>query len=209
VIAHVQLVHPDDIGRFARLGVAANFQPLWAYPDKYITDLTIPVLGAERSRRLYPIGSVLATGATVVAGSDWSVSSMNPLDGIEVAITRRDPDAATGPPWIPEEIAGLHEMLVAYTIAGAYLGRQEHTAGSLAPGKRADVIVLDRDLFAIPVTEINAAKVELTLLDGAPVHGSLDGCESDGAQPAFGADDTQTSAARRRRAHGSVGFRMR
>jgi hypothetical protein len=208
VIAHLQLIDPQDLGRFATLDVTASFQPLWAYADTYITDLTLPVLGPERSRWLYPIASVLATGARVVAGSDWSVSSMNPLDAIEVATTRRDPDAATGPPWIREEVAGLHEMLVAYTIAGAYLGRQEDTTGSLAPGKAADVVVLDRDLFAIAATEINEARVDLTLLDGIAVHGSFDACESGGAQPAFGPHDTQTSAARRRRAVGPVGFRM-
>jgi predicted amidohydrolase YtcJ len=209
VIAHLQLIDPADIGRFAELGVVASFQPLWAYPDAYITDLTVPVLGPDRSRWLYPIGSVFATGATVVAGSDWSVSSMNPFDGIEVAITRRAPAAAMGPPWIPEEVARLHDMLVAYTIAGAYLGRAEDTTGSLERGKRADVIVLDRDLFAIPVTEIHAAKVELTLIDGVAVHGSIDACESDVGLPAFGAHDTQTSAARRRESVGSVGLRMR
>jgi predicted amidohydrolase YtcJ len=208
VIAHLQLVDPQDIARFAALGVIANFQPLWAYPDDYITELTIPVLGPERSRWLYPIRSVLDTGATVVAGSDWSVSSMNPLDAIEVAITRRAPGAAKGPPWIAEETVGLHEMLVAYTIAGAYLGRQEHATGSLVTGKRADVVVLDRDLFAIPTTQLHATRVELTLLDGAVVHGSIDRCESDVRQPAFGAHDTQHSAARRRNL-GPHGLRLR
>jgi predicted amidohydrolase YtcJ len=88
-LAHIQLFDPADIGRFRRLGAVASFQPLWAYEDSYIRDLTVPFLGPERSRWLYPIGSVARTGAILAGGSDWSVSSMNPLLGIEVAITRR------------------------------------------------------------------------------------------------------------------------
>ena len=105
-MAHVQLFHPDDIPRFRRLGVAANFQPLWAYADTYITELTEPVLGPERSRWLYPIAELTASGALVAAGSDWSVSSVNPLDAIEVGVTRRAlgadpaPDGSTSSAWI-------------------------------------------------------------------------------------------------------------
>jgi predicted amidohydrolase YtcJ len=83
-IAHLQLIDPADVERFAGLGVIADFQPLWAYADRYITELTEPFLGPERSRWLYPIKSVVDTGAVVVAGSDWSVSSMNPLEAIQV-----------------------------------------------------------------------------------------------------------------------------
>jgi hypothetical protein len=83
-IAHLQLIDPADVERFAGLGVIADFQPLWAYADRYITELTEPFLGPEGSRWLYPIKSVVDTGAVVVAGSDWSVSSMNPLEAIQV-----------------------------------------------------------------------------------------------------------------------------
>ena len=82
-IAHLQLIDPADIPRFRRLGVVANFQPLWAYADPYITDLTIPFLGPKRSQGLYPIGSVYRSGAVVAFGSDWSVSSANPFEEIE------------------------------------------------------------------------------------------------------------------------------
>jgi hypothetical protein len=168
-IAHLELIDPADIPRFGRLGVAANFQALWAYADTYITDLTLPLLGPARSRWLYPIGSVAATGAVIAGGSDWSVSSMNPLEAIQVALTRRGPDAPPGEPWIPDETVGLETMLRAYTVNGAWLGHDEKTRGSLEPGKAADIVVLDRDLFAIPPSQIARARVLLTLLEGREV----------------------------------------
>jgi len=168
-IAHLELIDPADIPRFRRLGAAANFQALWAYPDTYITDLTLPILGPARSRWLYPIGSVAATGAVIAGGSDWSVSSMNPLEAIQVAVTRRDPAAAPGEAWIPEEKVDLATMLRAYTVNGAWLCHEEKVRGALETGKAADLIVLDRDLFAIPASEIGRARVLLTLLDGREV----------------------------------------
>jgi predicted amidohydrolase YtcJ len=168
-IAHLELIDPADIPRFKRLGVAANFQALWAYPDTYITDLTLPILGPARSRWLYPIGSVAATGAVIAGGSDWSVSSMNPLEAIQVAVTRRDPAAGPGEAWIPEERVDLATMLRAYTVNGAWLCHEERSRGSLEAGKAADLIVLDRDLFRIPASEIGRARVLLTLLDGREV----------------------------------------
>jgi len=168
-IVHLELIDPADIPRFKALGVTANFQALWAYADPYITDLTLPILGPGRSRWLYPIGSVAATGAVIAGGSDWSVSSMNPLEAIQVAITRRGPDDPPGDAWIPEERVDLETMLRAYTINGAWLSHDEKTRGALVPGKAADIIVLGRDLFKIPSSEIGRVKVLLTLLDGRPV----------------------------------------
>ena len=170
LVAHIQLFAPSDIPRFRRLGAIADFQPLWAYADSYIRDLTEPFLGPARSRWLYPIGSMARTGAALAAGSDWSVSSMNPLEAIEVAITRCDPEATTcEQPWIPEERVELATMLAAYTIGGAYAAFEERDAGSLEPGKLADLVVLDRNLFEIPSSEISEAKVLLTLFEGREV----------------------------------------
>jgi predicted amidohydrolase YtcJ len=169
-IAHLELIDPVDIPRFRDLGIIANFQPLWAYADSYITDLTEPKLGPERSRWLYPIGSVARSGTVIVGGSDWSVSSMNPLEAIQVALTRRGPDAPRGEPWIPEERVDLATLLAAYTINGAYLSHEEKERGSLEPGKSADLVVLDRNLFALPPEEIHGARVLLTLLEGKEVY---------------------------------------
>jgi predicted amidohydrolase YtcJ len=167
-IAHLELIDPADIPRFKALGVTANFQALWAYADTYITDLTLPILGPARSRWLYPIGSVARTGAVIAGGSDWSVSSLNPLEAIQVALTRRGPDDPPGDAWIPEERVDLDTMLRAYTVNGAWLSREEDARGTLEPGKAADIIVLDRDLYKIPAHEIARAKVLLTLVDGRP-----------------------------------------
>ncbi len=168
-IAHIELFDPADIPRFRSLGVVANFQPLWAYADSYITDLTEPVLGPERSRWLYPIASLVASGAIVVGGSDWSVSSMNPLEAIQVAMTRKGTSASGWKSWIPQERVDLPTMLALYTINGAYLQHHENLTGSIEVGKAADLIVLDKNLFEIAPEAIHEVKVLMTLLDGRVV----------------------------------------
>ncbi len=168
-IAHIELIEPPDIPRFRRLGVIANFQPFWANGDKYITELTEPTLGPERSRWIYPIASVIAAGGVTAFGSDWNVSSMNPLDGIEVSITHREPSRGPGPAWLPEERIALPDALAGYTIRGAYLDFTEKETGSIEVGKAADLIVLDRNLFEIAPSQIHDSKVLLTLLEGREV----------------------------------------
>jgi predicted amidohydrolase YtcJ len=168
-LAHLQLVDPADIPRFAQLGVVANIQPLWAYRDAFIRDLTEPVLGPRRSAAMYPFASLFRSGAVLVAGSDWSVSSMNPLQGMEVALTRSDPDQG-GPSWIPEQRLDLPTILAAYTINGAYLSFSERQTGSLEKGKQADLVVLERNLFDIPAEQIGEVRVLWTLLAGRPVY---------------------------------------
>ncbi len=168
-IAHLELIDPADIPRFKALGAVANFQPLWAYADPYITKLTLPILGPARSRWLYPIASVLRTGAVVAGGSDWPVSSANPLEAIQVAVTRRGPADPPGPAWIPEETADLASMIAAYTANGAYLSHEEGVRGSIAAGRLADLVVLDRNLFKIAASEIHAARVLLTLFGGKEI----------------------------------------
>ncbi|MBS0388820.1 MAG: amidohydrolase [Proteobacteria bacterium] len=172
-IAHLELVDPADVPRFRELGVIANFQPLWAYADPYITQLTIPFLGPERSARLYPIGSLYRSGAVIAFGSDWSVSSPNPLEEIQVAVTRMGPGGETHTPFLPGERIGLPEALAAFTINAAYTNRLEKTTGSIEVGKYADLIVLDHNLFAMPAAEIDKSRVLLTLFEGRPVHGDL------------------------------------
>lgn len=170
IVAHIELFDPADLVRFRDLGVIASFQPFWAQADEYIRDLTLPVLGPARSRWLYPIETMLNSGAVVVGGSDWSVSSLNPLDAIQVAITRRSVEEPDGPAWIPEERADLPRLLAAYTINAAYATRAERETGSIEVGKLGDVIVLDQNIFAIPATKIHAARVLLTLVEGHEVY---------------------------------------
>jgi predicted amidohydrolase YtcJ len=170
-IAHIQLFHPDDIPRFRMLGVVANFQPLWAFADDYIKDLTLPFLGPARQRWIYPIGSLLRSGAVVAFGSDWSVSSANPLEELEVAVTRMGPNGETKEPFLPEERIDLRDALAAFTLNAAYVNFQDDRTGSIEPGKLADLIVLDRNLFAIPPEQISETRVLLTLLGGRPIYG--------------------------------------
>jgi predicted amidohydrolase YtcJ len=170
-IAHLEMIDTADVPRFAALGVYANFQPLWAWNDSYIRDLTAPILGPERSSRLYPIGSVVRHGGTLVAGSDWPVSSLNPLEAIQVAVTRRAPDdTVAGPAWLPNEVVSLEEIVRAYTVNGARASFEERDTGTISAGKAADLIVLDRDLFAIRPQDIHRARVVLTLLEGRVVY---------------------------------------
>ena len=130
-IAHLQLVDPADRPRFAELGVIANFQALWAFPDKYITDVNLPQVGQARVDQMYPIASLLHAGARIVGGSDWAVSSMNPLLAIQTAVTRSDPTGQIPGVLNAAERVSLAEMLAAYTINGAYLMHQEKDTGSL------------------------------------------------------------------------------
>ena len=169
-IAHLELVDPADIPRFRTLGVIANFQPFWASGDDFITKMTEPQLGPARSRWIYPIASVEAAGGMTAFGSDWNVSSMNPLDGIEVAITHRESSKGPGPAWLPEERITLPDAIAGYTIRGAYLDFTEKETGSIEVGKAADLVVLDRNLFEIAPSQIHETRVLWTLLDGKEVY---------------------------------------
>ncbi|MCA9775429.1 MAG: amidohydrolase [Candidatus Eremiobacteraeota bacterium] len=171
-IAHLQLLSPGDIQRFRALGIVANFQPLWAYHDSFIEKLTIPVLGEERSNWLYPIKSFHDHGVAVVAGSDWSVTSINPLPAIQVGVTRTDPDEPNARPLLPEQAMTLPAMLALYTINGAYGMHQEEQTGSLEVGKAADLVILERNLFEVPVKDIGKVKVLRTILAGRTVYRS-------------------------------------
>lgn len=172
-IAHLEVIQPDDIKRFRQLNVAANFQPFWAYRDKYMSDLTEPFLGEARTKMLYPIGSMFRSGAQVVAGSDWTVSTANPLDAIQVAVTRTGLNEGADKSFLPEERASLPDILAAYTINGAYLGHWENEIGSIEPGKYADLIILDKNLFDVPPSEIHNCKVLWTLFRGREVYRNM------------------------------------
>jgi predicted amidohydrolase YtcJ len=168
-ISHLELIDPADIPRFRALGVVANFEPLWANGDEYLTKMTEPALGPARSRWLYPIASVLRSGAVVTGGSDWSVSSLNPLDAIETGITHRNPGDTAGTPWHPAERSELPTLLAMYTINAAWALHQDRETGSIEAGKLADLIVLDRNLFELPASRIHEVQVERTLLEGRTV----------------------------------------
>ena len=170
-IAHLQLVHPDDVPRFASLGVAANVQALWACLDDQMTELTIPFLGAERAGRQYPFGDLHRTGARMVAGSDWPVSTPNPLEAIHVAVHRTaygEPGRAGHEPFLPEQALSLEVAFAAYTSGSAWVNHRDD-AGRIEPGAVADLVVLDRDPFQDP-SSIGATQVVSTWVGGQAVH---------------------------------------
>jgi predicted amidohydrolase YtcJ len=169
-IAHLQFVHPDDRPRFRRLGVVANAQPYWAVLDGYMRDLTLPFLTAERAAWQYPWASLRRAGATLAFGSDWSVSTPDPLALIEVAVNRVAPDDRTGEPFLPAERLDLPAALDAATIGAAYANRLDAITGSVEPGKLADLAVLDRDLFDPAAGPAGDARVLATLVEGEVVH---------------------------------------
>ncbi len=168
-IVHLQLIDPKDIPRFGALEVAANFQCLWCYPDDYI-DVAMGLVGAERVNRFYPVASIARSGGLVVGGSDWDVSSLNPLDAIETAVTRQNPYTNEGPVLGSGENIDLQLALDMYTRNAARVMRLDALTGSIEVGKRADLIVLDRDLFSIPIHQVNEARILQTLLDGVEVY---------------------------------------
>ncbi len=168
-LAHLQLVDPADVPRFGALDATATFQALWAYPDTYIENVNLAQVGPERVARMYPIGSIHRAGGRIAAGSDWPVTSMNPLLAIEVALTRQDPAGGDADTLNEGERVDLDTMLAAFTVHGAWLMRQEKSDGSIEVGKRADLVVLERDLFAIPASEIGEVRVERTIVGGQTV----------------------------------------
>ena len=167
-IAHLELINPQDFPRFKELGVIANFQLLWAERDPYLAAGTLPYLGPERSKYLYPARSLMDAGALIAGGSDWDVSSFNAFEAMEHGITRCE--ARGREPLFPEQSIPLATLVDAYTINAAFALKQELTTGSLEPGKRGDFIVLDRDIFAIDPFDIHSTKVLSTYLDGREVY---------------------------------------
>ena len=169
-IAHLQFVHPDDRPRFRRLGVVANAQPFWSCLDGYMRELTLPFLEPERAGWQYPWASLRRAGAVLAFGSDWTVSTANPLREIEVAVRRVDPGDPDGEPFLPDERVDLPAALDAFTSGSAYALRLEAETGSVTPGKLADLAVLDRDPFDPAAGPIAGARVLATLVEGEPVH---------------------------------------
>ncbi len=171
-IAHVQVVDPADVPRFAELGITANLQALWACHDEQMIDLNLPFLGAERSGWLYPFGSLNRTGAHLAMGSDWPVSTANPWDAIHVALNRSHPTAANADPLLPDEAIDLTTALRAYTAGSAHLLRSADN-GRIRPGRPANLALASADPFTLPTTDIAGITNVLTICDGRIVHDAL------------------------------------
>lgn len=170
-LCHNALVHPDDVPRFAAMGVIANCTPCWAtdYDGTYY-DMYRAKLGAERfASRLYPYGDLVRTGAVVTYGADIpgvQISEIPPLVEIETLLTRKRPGFPQDRALNPDQCIDLHDALRGYTINGAYALRLEDQIGSLEVGKCADLVLLGRNLFEVPSERVHEVPVVLTMMDG-------------------------------------------
>ena len=170
-VAHLQLVDPEDRPRFARLGVTANVQGLWADGTDPAAELVRPHLGDQRWSGQYPFGDIARSGAHLAGGSDWPVDSPDPMLAVHALVNRRGyrPTGNDGPRLGPEQALDLRTALAAYTSGSARVNHHDDS-GRVVPGARADLVVLDRDPFAGPAEEVGAASVVQTYVAGGLVH---------------------------------------
>ncbi|MEU1881832.1 amidohydrolase [Streptosporangium sp. NPDC020072] len=175
-IAHLQIIEPSDVPRFAALGVTANLQPLWATHHAQMDELTIPFLGEERSAWQYPFADLLRSGARFCAGSDWPVSTADPFQGMHVGVNRTEPGGSVHvdyptarTPFLPGQCLDLSTVLTAYTAGSAWINGDDE-AGVISPGNRADLVVLDRDPFTEPAADIWRTRVAMTFVGGEEVY---------------------------------------
>jgi predicted amidohydrolase YtcJ len=169
----LQLVDPADFPRFKELGVIADMQLEWAKREPATEGPLEPYLGPDRYKYVYPSGSLHAAGATIAGGSDWDISSYNPFRAFQTAVTRAG--GAGQPPLNIDERIPLETAIDAYTINAAYAMKQDKTTGSLEVGKRADLVILDRDILTIDPETIADTKVLATYLDGRLVYAAPKG----------------------------------
>ena len=168
-VAHLQVVDPADRPRFRALGATATIQPYWACHDPQMDVLTWPFLPPERAALQYPFHSLLAAGARLAGGSDWTVSTPDVLAEVEVAVTRVSPEHRDQPPFLAAESLTLIEALAAFTCGSAYVNHLDDMTGTLEVGKLADLVVLDRDLTGPDAGLPGDARVLLTLSEGQVV----------------------------------------
>ena len=176
-LSHIMVWEPTDFDRMAKLDAIANFQALWASKGTHYDEITYVRMGEERSKYLYPINTLHKLGVKLAFGSDWYVTSANPLLAIEVAVTRLEPDGNTTDPLLPNEAIDLATAIRAATLGSAYGNFLDEETGSIEVGKLADLIVIDKNLFDLPSSDISEARVLLTLFGGEIVFGSLDNIE--------------------------------
>jgi len=166
-IEHAQHIAASDVSRFGHLNVLASMQPYHAIDDGRWAD---PIIGPERAKTTYAFRSLLDTHATIAFGSDWDVAPATPIEGIYAAVTRRTLDDAHPDGWVPAQKITVDEALHAYTTAAAYTAFAEHDLGTLAVGRLADLVLIDRDLTRIPPDTTRDAHVDLTVVGGRIVY---------------------------------------
>lgn len=162
-IEHAQHLSPEDIKRFAELGVIVSVQPYHAIDDgRWAEEL----IGPERIKTTYPFNSLFKSNARVVFGSDWPVAPATPLDGIYAAVTRRTLDGANPDGWVPEEKISVEQALLAYTKNAAFASFEENRKGTLEPGKLADFVVINKNIMKVKPEEIKDLTILKTFVGG-------------------------------------------
>jgi predicted amidohydrolase YtcJ len=169
-LAHLQVVEETDAARFADLGAVANIQALWATHEDQIDELTLPFLQEGAEARQYPFGDFVRHGARLAAGSDWPVSSADPLDAIHIAVTRVAPGLNAEPLGGAHQRLDLATAMAAYTSGTAYVNHREHDTGYVREGYLANLVVLDPDPFGLPIGEIHRSTVVSTWIEGEPAY---------------------------------------
>lgn len=169
-IAHLQVIHPADLARFSSLGAVATMQPIWACHEPTMDERTIPFLGPERTTWQYPFAGLLRHGARLAGGSDWPVTSANPLLEIEVAVTRVNELERSGEPFLPDERLTLDDALAAFTKGSAFVNHLDASSGTIEVGKLADLTLLDRNLRDPDSGPIGDARVLATWVEGVEVY---------------------------------------
>ncbi len=168
-VEHIETIAESDIARFAHLGVIASMQPIHADPGT--NGVWVPAVGEERCKRAFAWRSLEKAGARLVFSSDWPAAiSVDPIRGIQCAVTRRTIEGDPPGGWIPEQRVSLETALRAYTLNGAYASFDEKVKGTLEKGKLADVVVLSHDLFKIDPMDIYKTKVVMTVFDGRVIY---------------------------------------
>lgn len=168
-VAHTSLLHPADIPRFKELDAVAEFSPVFWYRMPAI-DVVAKDIGEERVNQMYPIRSVIDTGAHVSIGTDWTVTPVDPWRAIETVVTRRAPGATSGPALNSAHAITLEEAIYLYTMGGAYAQYREDQKGSIESGKYADFIVVNQNIFEIPIHKVHETEVLSTVVGGKDVY---------------------------------------
>jgi predicted amidohydrolase YtcJ len=171
-IEHIETITAADVDRFGKLGVIASMQPLHSYPDDDTLGIWARNIGPERASRAWVWRSIQAKGGALAFGSDWPVVTLNPWPGVQTALTRQTSEGNPPGGFIPQQRLSLEDAIRGYTLGAAFAGRREKTEGSLEPGKLADFILLDRDLFKIEPSEIDKTEVLITVVGGKVVYQS-------------------------------------
>jgi len=183
-LAHLQVVSEEDAERFPALDAVANLQALWACHETQLDELTLPFLDEKLAARQYPFGDLHRAGACLAAGSDWPVSSADPIAAIHIAVNRVSPGSADAPLGGAGQRLDLATAFAAYTSGSAYVNHRDHDTGTIAAGYRADLVVIDPDPFSVPAERIHESTVVSTWIGGVPVYSRDRDNRPQGAVPA-------------------------